>query len=83
MWTTERENFSNTSIVVCSSAPSLSSGRCAIGRGSTVTVRSAGVRCWHDGEHQRPGDDEEQDRQDLGQGPTRWHDADCGSRLTG
>ena len=34
MWTTERENLPNTSIVACSSAPSLSSGRCAIGRGS-------------------------------------------------
>ena len=33
-WTTEWLNFSNTSIVFCSSAPSLSSGRCAIGLGS-------------------------------------------------
>ena len=34
MWTTEREKCLNTSIVAFSSAPSLSSGRCEIGRGS-------------------------------------------------
>jgi hypothetical protein len=47
MWTTERENCLNTSIVTFSSAPSLSSGRCAIGRGSIdIEVGGGTRRCW-------------------------------------
>ena len=44
MWTTEPEYFSNTSIVVCSVAPSLS-GRCATGRGSYEVYVPLDLRC--------------------------------------
>src|ERR1044071_4110054 len=46
MCTTARENFLNTSIVAASSAPSLSSGRCATGRGSSDTDGCCGRRVW-------------------------------------
>ena len=64
MWTTERENFSNTSIVVCSSAPSLS-GRCAIGRGSYDVNVVLRLSLLHDRVDQRACDEQQQHGEHL------------------
>src|ERR1044071_8557828 len=83
MCTTARENFLNTSIVAASSAPSLSSGRCATGRGSSDTDGCCGRRVWMTGNTSAPATISSSTASTLVMPDSPRYCGGYGSRLTG